>query len=444
MIYKITNTTLKGTIDAPPSKSYTHRAIICAALSKGQSTLTNYLESNDTYETISTLKKFGIGIEKQSRQLTIKGNENLNNVRSEEKNIVIDTIKESGSTLRFLIPVACISKAKKPILFIRKGRLKDRPVAPLMNALSKLGAIFEIKEIKENKDNTDENRKNNEDKKELITIYHGIKGGKTDIPGNISSQFITGLLFACARAENDTEINLTTEIESKSYIEITMDVLNDFGIKIDVSEDMRKFMIPGNQHYKHRAYIIEGDYSSAAFLLAAGAINGNIVIRNLNTNSNQGDREILNILKRMNANIEVSKDNIRITKSELKGIEIDARNIPDLVPICAVLGCFAAGETKIFNAERLRIKESDRLGAITIELKKMNANIKETKDGLIIRKSNLKGAIIDSHNDHRIAMSCAIAGLNADGETIINNAECVNKSYPSFFEDIEKLKFKKI
>ncbi len=444
MIYKITNTTLKGTIDAPPSKSYTHRAIICAALSKGQSTLTNYLESNDTNETISTLKKFGIGIEKQSGQLKIKGNENLNNVSSEEKNIVIDTIKESGSTLRFLIPVACISKAKKPIIFIRKGRLKDRPVEPLMNALSKLGAIFEIKEIKENKDNKDDNRKNNENKKELITIYHGITGRKTDIPGNISSQFITGFLFACARAENDTEINLTTEIESKSYVEITIDILNDFGIKVDVSEDMRKFMIPGNQHYKHRAYIIEGDYSSAAFLLAAGAINGNIVVQNLNTNSKQGDREILNILKRMDANIEVNKDNIRITKSELKGIEIDARNIPDLVPICAVLGCFAAGETKIFNAERLRIKESDRLGAITIELKKMNANIKETKDGLIIKKSNLKGAIIDPHNDHRIAMSCAIAGLNADGETIINNAECVNKSYPSFFEDIEKLKFKKI
>ncbi|MDI6730155.1 MAG: 3-phosphoshikimate 1-carboxyvinyltransferase [Candidatus Altarchaeum sp.] len=444
MIYKITNTTLKGTIDAPPSKSYTHRAIICASLSKGQSTLTNYLESNDTYETISTLKKFGIEIEKQSKRLKIKGNENLNKVRNEEKNIVIDTIKESGSTLRFLIPVACISKAKKPILFVRKGRLKDRPVEPLMNALSKLGAIFEIKEIKENKDNKDENRKNNEDKKELITIYQGIKGGKTDIPGNISSQFITGLLFACARAENDTEINLTTKIESKSYIEITKDILNDFGITADVSEDMRKFMIPGNQHYKHRAYIIEGDYSSAAFLLAAGAINGNIVVRNLNTNSKQGDREILNILKRMDANIEVSKDNIHITKSELKGIEMDARNIPDLVPICAVLGCFGIGETKIFNAERLRIKESDRLGAITIELKKMNANIKETKDGLIIRKSNLKGAIIDPHNDHRIAMSCAIAGLNACGETIINNAECVNKSYPSFFEDIEKLKFKKI
>ncbi len=443
MIYKITNTTLKGTIDAPPSKSYTHRAIICAALSKGQSTLTNYLESNDTNETISTLKKFGIVIEKQSGQLKIKGNENLNNVSSEEKNIVIDTIKESGSTLRFLIPVACISKAKKPIIFIRKGRLKDRPIEPLMNALSKLGAIFEIKEIKENKDNKDENRKNNENKKEVITIYHGITGRKTDIPGNISSQFITGLLFACARAENDTEINLTTEIESKSYVEITIDILNDFGIKVDGAEDMRKFMIPGNQHYKHRAYIIEGDYSSAAFLLAAGAINGNIVVQNLNTNSKQGDREILNILKRMDANIEVNKDNIHIRKSELKGIEIDARNIPDLVPICAVLGCFAAGETKIFNAERLRIKESDRLGAITIELKKMNANIKETKDGLIIKKSNLKGAIIDPHNDHRIAMSCAIAGLNADGETIINNAECVNKSYPSFFEDIEKLKFKK-
>lgn len=428
MIYKITNTTLKGTINAPPSKSYTHRAIICAALSEGESTLVNYLKSNDVYETISTLKKFGIGIEKQNKQLKIKGDENLNNVNvGKEKNIVIDTIKESGSTLRFLIPVACISKFKGKIVFIRKGRLKERPIKPLINSLSKLGAKFETKE---------------EGDKDIITIYQGIKGGKTDIPGNISSQFITGLLFACARAEKDTEINVTTKVESKPYIKITLDVLNDFGITVNVSEDMRKFIIPGNQHYKNKRYEIEGDYSSAAFLLAAGAINGNIVVKNLNTNSKQGDREILNILKRMNANIKVNKDSIHIKSSELKGIEIDAKDMPDLVPICAVLGCFATGETKIFNAERLRIKESDRLDAITTELKKMNANIKETEDGLIVKRSNLKGAVIDPHNDHRIAMACAIAGLNAEGETIIKNAECVNKSYPSFFEDIEKLKSK--
>jgi len=422
MRYEITKTTLKGTTDAPPSKSYTHRAIICASLANGRSKITNYLESNDINETILTLKKFGIVMEKSDNELNIWGNENLNDVNEGEK-IIIDTIKESGSTLRFLIPVACISKIKKPIIFVRKGRLKDRPVEPLMDALSKLGVLYEI-----SKDRTDDS--------ELVTIYQGITGGKTEIPGNISSQFITGLLFACSRAENDTEINLTTEIESKSYVEVTLDVLNDFGIKIKVSEDMRKFKISGNLSYKNREYMVEGDYSSAAFLLAAGAINGDIVVKNLNTNSKQGDREILNILGSMNAKIEIKENIIHVEKSNLKGIEIDAKNIPDLVPVCAVLGCFADGETKIFNAERLRLKESDRLKAITQELRKMNADIEETKDGLIIRKSDLKGAEINPHNDHRIAMSCAIAGLSAEGKTVINDAECVNKSYPSFFEDI--------
>jgi len=433
MIYEIAKATLKGSIAPPPSKSYTHRAIICASLAKGISKITNYLESNDTNETIWTLNKFGIAVKKSNNELIVPGRGNLNLENLENKEIIIDTIKESGSTLRFFIPIACVLKIKKPIIFVIKGRLKDRPIVPLLDALTKLGAKYEISKGK--KDDSKEDS-------ELIAIEQGITGGKTEISGNISSQFITGLLLACPMAENDTEINLTTEIESMSYIKVTLNVLNDFGIRIDVSDDMRKFKIPGNQHYKCREFRVESDYSSAAFLLAAGAINGELVIKNLNGNSEQGDREILNILKSMNAKIEIKEDSIKVKKSELKGITIDAKNIPDLVPICAVLGCFADGETKIINAGRLRIKESDRLNAIATELKKMNADIEETKDGLIIKKSNLKGAEINPHNDHRIAMSCAIAGLSAEGKTIINNAECVNKSYPSFFEDINRLRVK--
>lgn len=427
MRYEIKKGSLRGIVKVPPSKSYTHRAIICASLANGQSKIINYLESNDTNETILTLKKFGIKIEKENNKLNIWGNEDLD--ENKNKEIIIDTIKESGSTLRFIIPLACISKIKKPITFVIKGRLKERPVEPLTNALSELGAKYKISRTHDSAS---------------ITIYEGIVGGKTEIPGNISSQFITGLLFACPRAKNDTEINLTTELESKSYVEITLDVLNNFGINIQ-TEDMQKFKINGNQHYKNIEFEVEGDYSSAAFLLVGGAINGDIIVKNLNINSRQGDKEILNILARMNAKIEINEKGVNVKKSNLKGIEIDAKNIPDLVPICAVLGCFAEGETRIFNAGRLRFKESNRLEAITKELRKMNANIEETNDGLIIRKSYLKGAIIDPHNDHRIAMSCAIAGLCAEGKTVIENAECVNKSYPRFFEDIENLlnKFEK-
>jgi len=404
---------LRGKIYAPPSKSYTHRAIICSSLSNGKSRIMNYLKCNDTEETICVLRKFGVKIDEKNGMIEIEGNENLN-----KGDVIIDCIKESGSTLRFLIPVSAIRDGKTK--FIRNGRMKERPVEALINALQQLGSKCYLDEEKN------------------VIVASKIKGGICEIPGNISSQFISGLLFACPRAKEDTEINITTEIESEPYIEITIDVLNKFGIKIE--KNGKKFKIKGNQHYKPQEnFFVEGDFSSAAFFLAGGVINGDVEIKNLNLNSKQGDKEILNILKRMNGNIEIRGNSVHASKSNLKGIEIDAKNIPDLVPICAVLGCFADNETKIFNAERLRIKESDRLSAITTELKKMNANIEEKEGGLIIRKSKLKWAEIDPHNDHRIAMACAIAGLNAEGETIIKNKECVNKSYPEFFNDLKKL-----
>lgn len=430
MEHHIRSTFLRGMIAASPSKSYTHRAIICASLANGLSKITNYLKSTDIDETISALKSFGIYIKESNGTLEIGGNENfsaggLYKLGKDENEIRINVIEYSGSSLRFLIPVSALAKTQRPIAFTRKGRLRERPIEPLLEAMRKLGVNSEIRK---------------QGNIELVIIQPGIEGGETEIMGDISSQFITGLLFACPRAENDTEITVTTELESKPYVELTLGVLKDFGIEVKASKDLRKFNIPGNQHYKSREFKVEGDYSSAAFLLAAGAINGCIEVNGLNINSKQGDKKILNILKRMGAEIEVEEESIYVKTSELKGIKIDGGDIPDLIPICAVLGCFADGKTIITNAERLRIKESDRLAAITKELTKMGANITESNDGLIIYgKCNLRGAEINPHNDHRIAMACAIAGLSAEGETTINNSECVNKSYPSFFEDLRKL-----
>jgi len=428
---------LKGAIVAPPSKSYTHRAIICASLTDEKSKIINYLSSEDIEETIETLKILGVEIKKTKKGvLEINGK----NFGSHEKNnkilnnkILINSIKYSGSSLRFLIPVAALSpslsetgKTGNSVVFIIKERLKERPIEPLLKALKKLCVEYKYYV-------GDEYNK--------IEIYSKLKGGKTDIEGNISSQFITGLLLSCPKAENNTEITITTEPESKNYIELTLDVLKKFGIKIEASKDLKKFNIPGNQHYKGGEFRIEGDYSSAAFFLAAGAINGDIEVKGLNINSKQGDKEILNILTRMGADLNIKKNSIHVKTSMLKGIDIDGRNIPDLIPICTVLCCFALGESRIINAGRLRIKESDRLSAISQELNKMGAKITELEDGLIIKgKCRLKGAEIDPHNDHRIAMSCAIAALSAEGETIINNPKCVDKSYPDFFKDLNKLK----
>lgn len=409
---------LKGVCEIPASKSYSHRAIICGSLSKGKSEIENYLECDDTLETIETLKKFGVKFKKENNKLIIEGKEKF-----DVDEILIDTIKFSGSTLRFLIPIACTAEIKKQIKFIIKGRLRERPIDELLKSLNELGAkIF----------------KNQYEDFTEILIKSKLKGGITSIPGNISSQFISGLLLACPLIENDTEILITDTLESVPYVEITLDVLNAFGIKIE-NNNFKKFYIKGNQKHIQKKYKVEGDFSSAAFFLAAGVINGDLIIKNLNINSKQGDRKILEILKQMNGKIEIKDNEIHVEKSSLEGIKIDAKDIPDLVPILSVIGCYAKGETKIYNARRLRTKESDRLSAISNELRKMNADIEELEDGLVIKESKLKGAIIDPHNDHRIGMACAIAGINAKGKTIIENENCVKKSYPNFFNDLKNL-----
>lgn len=411
---KLKKSRLRGSISAPPSKSYTHRAIICSSLADGRSRVTNYLDCDDTRETINACSSFGVTIKEIEHTLEITGT---------KPKAPLNPIELTGSATcyRIILPIAGLAKGKTVIR--RSERLRERPIDELISVLSEIGVECELHNG------------------QMEVIGRGyMPGGTIRIRGDISSQYISGLLIACPLAKEDTEITVITELESKPYVEITLDVLNAFGITVNCSENLRHFSIPGNQHYKPINYEIEGDFSSAAFLLAGGAINGDIEVRNLNMNSKQGDKEILNIIEQMGARVERMQNGVRVKSSDLNGIHVDARNIPDLVPICAVLGCFADGETRIANASRLRIKESDRLSAITQELRKMGADIEESDGSLIINgKCKLKGATIDPHDDHRIAMSCAIAALSAEGETIIDNAECVEKSYPNFFTDLRKL-----
>ena len=268
-----------------------------------------------------------------------------------------------------------------------------------------------------------------------------MKGGKTSIAGNISSQFVSGLLLACPLAENDTEVILITDLESRLYVELTLHVQRKHGVIVRASEDFRRYSILGGQKYKPFDHTVPGDFSSASFLLSAAAVtNSNITVENLPLRVDQPDSEIIDILKSMNANITIGEGWVKVSGGKLKGMKIDARNIPDLVPVCAVLGCFAEGETKIHNAERLRIKESDRLASISSELKKMGARITAHDGGLtVVGPSELRGATVDPHGDHRIAMACAVAALAARGETKILRAECIGKSYPDFFEDLKSL-----
>jgi len=268
----------------------------------------------------------------------------------------------------------------------------------------------------------------------------GIAGGKTKIAGDVSSQFISGLMFACPLTKKGVEISLTSPLESADYVKMTEVVLSKHSVIVGVEAD--RIIVPANQIYKAADGDVPGDFSSAAFLLAAAAItDSKVTLNKLDFEVVQGDKAIITILKRMGVEGKVCSDSVEIqgTGALLKPIEVDAKNIPDLVPAIAVLACYAEGTSIISGARRLRLKESDRLQSISEELGKMGAKITLTDDALTIKGTNLHGAVIDPHNDHRIAMAAAVAALGAEGETTIRDAECIRKSYPQFFHHLKQL-----
>jgi len=407
---------LEGEVYAPSSKSYTHRMLIAAFLSRGTSKISNPLVSDDTKSTLEAVKAFGAEAELQENHWTIRGVDSLRTPRSPIN------CGESGATLRFMVPVAAL--ASGPSVFTFGSSLERRPVAPLLQSLKQLGteSSFQLREGSS-----------------LVRIQGGgLRGGKTSIRGDISSQLISGLLFACPKAKKNTEISITTPLESKNYVQMTMEVLHKHGIRVFASDNLTRLEIPSNQNYSPCNHEVPGDFSSAAFLLAAAAITSSkLKVKNLDYHTTQGDKAILDILKEMGSKVQVSDDCVEVEGEQLNAIDIDAKDIPDLVPVCAVLACYSKGTSKIYNARRLRYKESDRLSSLHAELKKMGAEIMVKEDGLVIRgPCRMHGTTIDPHNDHRIAMACAVAALAATGETKIQNSECVNKSYPRFFDDL--------
>ncbi len=408
---------LEGVVSAPPSKAYTHRMLIAASLSNGTSKIFNPLVSDDTQATLEAVKALGAETELHENYWTIHGQETL---KTPDQPI---DCRESGSTLRFMIPVAALAPGHATFLF--GASFERRPVVPLLESLKELGVESTI-------------QRNNSS---VMVRGGGIRGGKTSIRGDISSQFISGLLFACPKANEDTEITVTTKLESKGYVEMTFEVLVEHGLEGAVSPELSCLWIPSNQSYRPCDHTVPGDFSSAAFLLAAAAVTSSrVTVKNLEYQTAQGDMAILGILEEMGAAVKIRDNSVDVEVGPLVGVDIDAKDIPDLVPVCAVLACYAEGRSEIYNAKRLRYKESDRLDSISTELKKMGADIVVNEDGLTINgSSGLYGATIDPHNDHRIAMACAVAALGAVGETKIQNVECINKSYPQFFSDLRVL-----
>lgn len=405
---------LSGKVIIPSSKSICHRAVICAGLSKGTSKISNVIFSEDIEATVMAMKKLGVSVNMGESTLEIEAEGKL-----EINNTIIDC-NESGSTLRFLIPVGATTA--KRIEFTGRGRLADRPLAPYYEIFDKHNLYY----------------KNNNGKLPLI-IEGKLDSGEYKVKGNISSQFISGLLFALPLLEGDSKIIITTPLESKPYVDLTIEMLKKFSIHIE-NNDYKVIYIRGNQKYKAVDYRVEGDFSQAAFWLAAGVLGANVVCEGLNMKSRQGDKAILDIIEDMGGNLLVEGDSVRALPSSTKGITIDASQCPDLVPILTVLAAMSLGTTEIINAGRLRIKESDRLSAITCELNKLGADIEERPEGLLIRgRKTLKGGLVKSWNDHRIAMALAIASIKCTEPIIIEDSDCIKKSYPEFWEDFRSL-----
>lgn len=407
---------LKGEVKVPASKSLCHRAVICAGLSEGVSNIDNVIFSQDIEATCGAMSNLGsdIVIDKNSLKIKVTGSAKL-----KPKNDSIDCF-ESGSTLRFLIPIGATTGEK--VTFNGKGKLVERPLEDYYK-------IFDEQKI----------YYKNIDGKLPLTVKGKLKAGEYRIKGDVSSQFISGLLFALPLLGGDSKIIVTTELESKPYVDLTIDALKTFSVHVE-NHDYKEFIIKGNQKYGSSHYKVEGDFSQAAFWLVAGAMGADVVCDGMNMNSIQGDKAIVEIIKSMGGKFSVEGDKIKALASKTKGTVIDASQCPDLVPVLTVLAAVSEGTTEIINAARLRFKESDRLEAITCELNKIGADIQEKEDGLvIIGKEGFTGGTVNSWNDHRIAMALAIAALKCKEPLIIEDANCIRKSYPEFWTHFRKL-----
>jgi len=403
----------EGIVLSSPSKSYTHRAMTLALLADGESVLRRPLLGEDTLATLDAVTAFG-GKVARNDALHITGG----HLRCPEK--IID-VKNSGTTIRLMAGVASLLSCETTLT--GDDSIRRRPMQPLIDALGMMGVRCES------------TRGNGM----APLIVRGPNLGKrTEIRGDVSSQFISSLLISSAVKEVDTEIVLTTPLKSKPYVDITMEMMARFGANCRSTE--QGFLVRGGQRYLPQDYTVPGDFSSAAFPLAAGALTGKVTVRNLDPQDAQGDRAFLKILESLGAKVEWAGDSITCSSAELVATDIGLGDAPDLFPMAAVMCAFAKGESRIYDAAHVRLKESDRISATTLFLKDMGADIRETEDGCVIRGGRpLHGTHVNSFNDHRILMAAAVAALRASGETIIGDGDCHRISYPDFVSDMLSL-----
>ncbi len=402
-------------IHVPPSKSYTNRALIAAALADGSSRILHPSESDDSLRLIEALGEFGITVSRKEDTLEVAGSGGILRAPSREINV-----GNAGTAMRFLAAFASLAPGETHLT--GDEQMQQRPMGDLLKALKTAGI-----------------RCSSADGRPPVTIHGGnFLGGTIDLDAEVSSQYLSALLLAAPYARRHTTIRLKGKLSSLPYVDMTLYVMRSFGAIFD-DIDMKLFHIDPRQHYIGHDFSVESDASAATYFLAAAAItNGRVRICNLSPDSLQGDIKFLSILADMGCTLSVEEDSVELRGGKLRGIEVDMNEIPDCVPTLAVAAAFADGQTIIQNIAHLRYKETNRLKALAAELSKLGAQVELSDDGLAICPKPLHGATIETYNDHRIAMSFAIAGLRVGGMTIMNPA-CVTKSFPNFWEEFAKL-----
>lgn len=438
---------INGTVKAPSSKSYSHRAVILASLSQGKSKLFDVLYSEDVLSTIRACEALGAKIDRK-KEIILKGDKSqtvdylevegtggkLHNNLKDPSSDMVD-LANSGTTLRIMTSVAALSDNE--VIFTGDDSLKTRPMGALIDALELLGVKVESL---------------NEKNKAPLKIYPGYDGGEADILGSISSQFISSILISAPLSKKGVVLEVYPEFVSKPYVDMTISILEKFGIEIEEEEYQihetckkehtdclgAKFNVKP-QKYIASDYIVEGDFSSASYLLAATAIAGGYLrIENLFSDSKQGDKFILNILEEMGANVTVFDDYVSIrSNGNLQGIDVNLSDAPDLLLTVAVLGALAEGKTTISGVKHGRLKETDRIDTTCRELEKLGCKLEEFEDGMTIYGNTIGDGIVESHNDHRLAMAFSLLGLMHDVE--VENGECFDVSFPNFIEVMKEI-----
>ncbi|MDY2637661.1 MAG: 3-phosphoshikimate 1-carboxyvinyltransferase [Phascolarctobacterium sp.] len=421
---KIFPTKLQGTVVAPSSKSMGHREIICAALACGTSIIDNISMSKDIEATMRCLKAINVAVDEIPSM--IEGRKALQISGTGHPMAAADSVDcgESGSTLRFFLPLG--ANLNCPLTFTGHGKLVSRPLQAYYD-------IFDEKFIQYFNDNGNL----------PVTVNGRLTPGTYKLPGDVSSQFVSGLLFALPLLSGDSVIEITSSLESSAYVDMTINCLAKFGVQIENEGGQhRRYLVKGKQCYQAQDSQVEGDWSQAAFWTVGGSLGTSVTCEGVNVNSLQGDQAVVSIMERMGAALKQDANSVTVTGGATKATVIDAANCPDIIPVLTVLAAVSEGTTKIINAGRLRIKECDRLAAMTSELNKMGAAITEEPEGLTIvgKPDGLKGGVtVDTWNDHRIAMSLAIAAQKCREPIILTGAESVAKSYPTFWEDYKSV-----